>query len=394
MYKLEIKLKQHTPLIHFQHDQEGATLRASEVKPKLDRFIISKLKENHKSYKHLLTGNGEHEALDYKLKIKSGPLSTIGISDRYPLFFANMGDSERKEFRFCEDYIYLIFQSFEEEIQFLLKEFLLEFIISNNFGTRQSKGFGSFYIADSDPLYKSPLQTQLMDYRFKAEVSGDLSNQWKQLFEHIELFYKVLRSGINICNRDGNSIFYMKSIMFKYAKEKGLQWDKKSIKEAYYPRILQNQQTDHSDTEIADNLHFSQNISQKYLFKDLLGLSSSESWRSPYRIQINKDNPIIDRFKSPIIFKPIRKSEKLFEIFFKGDTIPKDYLDKDFQIKKGSERPILTLKTYPKFDIDEFLDYAIFEVDLEELVGNEDYINHSKFRQIEKIFNQIRRDYE
>ena len=41
MHKLEVKLKQHTPLIHFQHDQEGATIRASEVKPRLDRFILS-----------------------------------------------------------------------------------------------------------------------------------------------------------------------------------------------------------------------------------------------------------------------------------------------------------------------------------------------------------------
>jgi hypothetical protein len=43
MYKLEFTLKQHTPLIHFQHDQEGATLRATEVKPKLDKFVIEKL---------------------------------------------------------------------------------------------------------------------------------------------------------------------------------------------------------------------------------------------------------------------------------------------------------------------------------------------------------------
>ena len=39
MYKLEFTLKQHTPLIHFQHDQAGATLRATEVKPKLDKFL-------------------------------------------------------------------------------------------------------------------------------------------------------------------------------------------------------------------------------------------------------------------------------------------------------------------------------------------------------------------
>ena len=45
MNTLTIKLKQHTPLIHFQHDQEDATLRASEVKPKLDKYIITQLGE-------------------------------------------------------------------------------------------------------------------------------------------------------------------------------------------------------------------------------------------------------------------------------------------------------------------------------------------------------------
>ncbi len=37
--ELIVKLKQHTPIIHFQWDQAGATLRATELKPKLDRYI-------------------------------------------------------------------------------------------------------------------------------------------------------------------------------------------------------------------------------------------------------------------------------------------------------------------------------------------------------------------
>lgn len=59
MYRLQVKLKQHTPLIHFQWQQEGATLRASEVKPKLDRFIIS------------LLGDGEYNRGKNKLDRKS-----------------------------------------------------------------------------------------------------------------------------------------------------------------------------------------------------------------------------------------------------------------------------------------------------------------------------------
>ena len=38
-FKKTFKLKQHTPLIHFQHEQEGATLRDSEAESKMDRFV-------------------------------------------------------------------------------------------------------------------------------------------------------------------------------------------------------------------------------------------------------------------------------------------------------------------------------------------------------------------
>ncbi|MEG1331776.1 MAG: hypothetical protein RSC97_10070, partial [Eubacterium sp.] len=41
-YKKVIHLTQITPLIHFQSEEPGACLRASEVKPKLDRFIMKR----------------------------------------------------------------------------------------------------------------------------------------------------------------------------------------------------------------------------------------------------------------------------------------------------------------------------------------------------------------
>lgn len=400
MHKLEVTLKQHTPLIHFQHDQEGATLRASEVKPKLDRFILEKLKEEGKPFSHLFSGSNKHEALDYKLRVISDNVRTSRITDRFPLFFANMGDGYRKEFRFCNGSTHLKISSFDEEIIYLIKAYIVEFLLKNNFGTRQSKGFGSFYLDQNDSLYQSPLQTQLLDYRFKATLRGnDEASKWFSLFESIELFYKVLRSGINICNREGKSIFYMKSIMFKYAKEKGLQWDKKTIKENYYPRAVEEQKQNHHDKESADILHFFQSKGDKYLFKDLLGLSSSENWRLPYRQTITKEHlknnneSEIERFKSPVIFKPIRINEDSFNVFFHGYTVPNDFLGKQFKIKHNNQGN-LTLKTYPKFDIDDFLDYAIFEVDLEELLGDEEYVNHPKFQAIETMFNQIRKDYE
>ena len=42
-FSLNYTLKAQSPMIHFQAQQQGATLRATEVKPKLDKFIIQKL---------------------------------------------------------------------------------------------------------------------------------------------------------------------------------------------------------------------------------------------------------------------------------------------------------------------------------------------------------------
>ena len=76
-FEIELKLKQVTPMIHFQHDSCGATLRASEVKPKLDRYIKRKYLAEHpnmtdeekKAYKKWFIG--ETDALDYKMSIRA-----------------------------------------------------------------------------------------------------------------------------------------------------------------------------------------------------------------------------------------------------------------------------------------------------------------------------------
>ena len=43
LIKLDFTLEQIVSMIHFQGDEEGATIRATELKPKLDRFLYRKL---------------------------------------------------------------------------------------------------------------------------------------------------------------------------------------------------------------------------------------------------------------------------------------------------------------------------------------------------------------
>ena len=60
--KKEILLSQQTPMWHFQSDQEGCCLRATEVKPKLDSFLLKKYGETFNKYRV-----NDTNALDYKL---------------------------------------------------------------------------------------------------------------------------------------------------------------------------------------------------------------------------------------------------------------------------------------------------------------------------------------
>ena len=71
-------LQASTPLIHFQHSEPGATLRATEAKPKLDRFLKRKAKNEIK--KSWLIG--ESEALNYKMRIVSRSSSIVDLGNK------------------------------------------------------------------------------------------------------------------------------------------------------------------------------------------------------------------------------------------------------------------------------------------------------------------------
>lgn len=212
MKTLTVKLKQHTPLIHFQHDQYRATLRASEVKPKLDRFILTKLGDKNyeiisdaefqnvadifcvrhpnidfdnlsieKQYyeigkyiakqKGWLVGKGEHSALDYKMSIRSKGSKNVSMNvtpknggyetDGYPdrensLFMGNMGGRPKDEvLNFIMNDtidITLCFKSDEiyNGLNVIIKQSICSFFIRTGFGNRSSKGFGSFTVSEID----------------------------------------------------------------------------------------------------------------------------------------------------------------------------------------------------------------------------------------------------
>ena len=347
--------------------------------------------------------------LPYKLSVQSEDKIKIGnneIPDRYPLFFGNLHAEKRKKFAIynCTE---LKFVSFYPEVIEVIKKYIPEFLFVTNFGTRQSKGFGSFYIKKDDALYKNPADFKDY-YSFTVDVGGpDLYSIYNNLFYSIDLFYRTLRSGINIKDRDDKkkTIFYFKSLMFQYCKSKSWTWDKKAIKEKFVDKTeLYNQKKDYPNSDV---LNFSGE--KAYLVRDLLGLAPLQNYmwykleeynNRSFSIQYDKSNEI-QRFMSPILFKPLLEDKDKFRVFIVLTPVANEMFDKQFKINKvvkiskDETKPLddMELSTPPagSFNSNEFFDFSLSTI---EEIGIDKYIdpgfqNTNEFRTIKNIYDQL-----
>jgi len=478
MYKLEFTLKQHTPIIHFQHDQDGATLRASEVKPKLDRFILIKLGEQvlnnsdatiEERYqkgiakakdKKWLVGSGDHPALNYKIKIEDVVLKNRDIinqielierpkQDRsgfvikkgngeidyfqYPAFFGNMGDEGNKTKKFSivdQVNLSIISNSFKPD-EVISNGIMEEFLAKTNFGMRQSKGFGSFYILGRKPSLKYQFTIDCSkpeidsfklnrDDREKFQPYKDAEYyKIKTLFTIISMFYSTLRSGINTSNFGG---IYFKSLMFMYAKQltPPQQWDKRTLREEFYaehPTYDNVKERRWNDTN--GTVHYNSGEKSNLLFRDLLGLSSDQDWMNYGTEKIDREggpvtdrngnkvygsdtlskksiNGEIDRFKSPIVFKPVRRENTdVFDVYIATEEIPSAYFNQQFEItskKWRGKHSIMKIPSPQMFSIESYLEFCFKKVfpddsTLKKHISNDD---KKETKLLLKIFSELR----
>lgn len=237
MKTLTVTLKQHTPLIHFQHDQHGATLRASEVKPKLDRFIITQLgdgdyeegkKKIDAEHKDWLIGKGDHYALNYKMRIEAKDPRNIAMQKKraikkgieqkdeigrplydtpnYPdnensLIMGNMGgrlEEEVLNFVLFQN-IKLTIRIFSRDSDGLNKKIqddIFDFFIENGVGNRVSKGFGSFSVKEinGESIQKKPLSDWTISFvinRDKDKIQS--SKAYQDIFVIISRAWEGLK---------------------------------------------------------------------------------------------------------------------------------------------------------------------------------------------------------
>lgn len=356
-FKLTFKLKQHTPLIHFQHVQKGATLRESEMRPKLDKFIIQKLtgESNYEVAKEMfkkthpgwLVGGGQagHVALDYQMGIEatrtkeyllSSSISRyvreeldrkrIGYLSGVPYF----ADNEKiKKSNFDEAKKGIMMDNIVVDIFCLNTDLLQEIKFSfpylltyQNFGTRQSKGFGSFSLEETttkdfeNMLLENPAYKKTMCYTFRNKP------RLLEIFKKIDGEYKVLKSGFA---KEPSQLM----IFFKDMK---VEWEKSVVKK----ELVQGR-------GIPSKEDYSDDRRYKYI-RALLGLAELYEFpKARRKIKIECIDNVngekkVERFKSPLTFKVFEN-----KIYILVDNIPDEMYDTrfSFTLKSNDERIIL-----------------------------------------------------
>ncbi|MEM7374538.1 MAG: hypothetical protein AAF587_38455 [Bacteroidota bacterium] len=291
-------LKQHTPIIHFQYGEEGASLRPTELKPKLDAYIFEQLSDDIPMSWRVGKQKAEHPALDYKLRIMLTGKKTyrmITQRDNIPMFFGNMGNDYSQKPKA------LVRTEKPVEVQILcMNPDLMEtvmaafpgFIARTNFGTRQNKGFGSFSLWDEKKETLYDLSEVLPKTPYLSVRTTDLN----AILTVINYYFQRLKSGINYRNH------YEKGFLRQYLdKHASYVWEKRWLKETFVGGLSPDSRTE-------------------YFARALLGMPGSFSFkpnrngnRPPYPQNTTditvegktKGDKEIARIKSPITFKPI-----------------------------------------------------------------------------------------
>lgn len=360
-WQKEYNLVQHTPLIHFQHSEPHACLRATEVKPKLDRFLIEQLEKDDRfgdgRWKKWFVGDGSQQSFDYMMRITPNSEQVertqsieraiaraehrppnANLHEIHKNYFGNMAsgnniqDTIRETFKeslFYKDGLTLTIRCFIPELLTFIDEHIRGFFMMHNFGTRQRKGFGSFTV-DINTEPNAPkgfdLVRKYCPNAYYCKLDDNVSAD--ALLDAVWVISAFLRSGFN--RGEGN---YVRGFVFRYfQREKNpLANDKAFVKQ----QVLHNV---YNEATRGEHLHpYGNNVRYRYV-RGLLGTNENSRFcRAP-----NAHTPVydiythsaegIERFPSPLLFKPIGKF-----VFILPQKMPDKIFGSEFYILKKKQ---------------------------------------------------------
>lgn len=360
-WQKEYKLVQHTPLIHFQHSEPHACLRATEVKPKLDRFLIEQLEKDDRfgdgRWKKWFVGDGSQQSFDYMMRITPNSEQVdrtqsieraiaraehrppnASLHEIHKNYFGNMAsgnniqDTIRETFKeslFYKDGLTLTIRCFIPELLTFIDEHIRGFFMMHNFGTRQRKGFGSFTV-DISTKPNEPKGFDLVGKycpnAYYCKLDNDVNAD--ALLDAVWVISAFLRSGFN--RGEGN---YVRGFVFRYfQREKNpLANDKAFVKQ----QVLHNV---YNEATRGEHLHpYGNNVRYRYV-RGLLGTNENSRFcRAP-----NAHTPVydiythsaegIERFPSPLLFKPIGKF-----VFILPQKMPDEIFGSEFYILEKNQ---------------------------------------------------------
>lgn len=364
-WQKEYKLVQHTPLIHFQHSEPHACLRATEVKPKLDRFLIEQLEKDDRfgdgRWKKWFVGDGSQQSFDYMMRITPNSEQVertqsieraIARAEHRPPnasfheihknYFGNMAsgnniqDTIRKTFKeslFYKDGLTLTIRCFIPELLTLIDEHIRGFFMMHNFGTRQRKGFGSFTV-DINTQPNAPKGFDLVGKycpnAYYCKLDGNINAD--ALLDAVWVISAFLRSGFN--RGEGN---YVRGFVFRYfQREKNpLANDKAFVKQ----QVLHNV---YNEATRGEHLHpYGNNVRYRYV-RGLLGTNENSRFCRNPRGGTREDRTVhniyihsaegVERFPSPLLFKPIGKF-----VFILPQKMPDEIFGSEFYILEKNQ---------------------------------------------------------
>lgn len=367
-WQKEYKLVQHTPLIHFQHSEPHACLRATEVKPKLDRFLIEQLEKDDRfgdgRWKKWFVGDGSQQSFDYMMRITPNservdrtqsieraiaraehrPPNAI-FHEIHKNYFGNMASGNNiqdtvqaiqetfKESLFYKDGLTLTIRCFIPELLTLIDEHIRGFFMMHNFGTRQRKGFGSFTV-DISTEPNAPkgfdLVRKYCPNAYYCKLDGNVNAD--ALLDAVWVISAFLRSGFN--RGEGN---YVRGFVFRYfqREENPLANDKAFVKQ----KVLHNVYNEAPRGE--HRRFYGNNVRYRYV-RGLLGTNENSRFCRNPRGETREDRTVhniyihsaegVERFPSPLLFKPIGKF-----VFILPQKMPDRIFGSEFYILKKSQ---------------------------------------------------------